>query len=156
MAPSPATPPREELLTRPRVDVAEAAARVGLGDILPRETTCVRADVRVRAATALLVEGRVRALPAVDDARRLVGIVSKTDVLRDTAPRRPPHTVRAIMTPVVRGLPEHAPVAYAISLMAFDGLHEVPVVDAAGRVLGMISAIDALRWVSRAHGYVMR
>ncbi|CAN5911104.1 hypothetical protein BH11MYX4_BH11MYX4_57500 [soil metagenome] len=139
---------------RARVDVAEAAARVRLGDVLPVETTCVRSNLRVNAATKLLVDQGLRAVPVVDEARRLIGIVSKSDLLRKTSSRHRPQTVADIMTPVVRGLPEEAPVAYAIALMAFERLHEVPVVDAEGRVLGMITANDALRWVAGALGYV--
>ena len=37
----------------------------------------------------------------------------------------------------------------------FEGLHEVPVVDAHGHVIGMITATDALRWVAQALGYVV-
>ena len=140
---------------RGRVDVAEAAVRVRLGDILGLETTCVRSEVRVQAVTDLLVAQRLRAVPVVDASRRLVGIVSKTDLLRRKANGRRPQTVADIMTPIVHGLPEEAPVAYAISLMAFEGLHEVPIVDAKGQVLGMITSTDALRWVAHALGYVV-
>jgi CBS-domain-containing membrane protein len=139
-----------------RVDVAEASVRVRLGDVIGTDTMCVRGTVTVDQVTTLLVETRLRAVPVVDENRRLLGIVSKTDVLRAgySAEARE-RTVSEIMTPVVHGLPEDAPVAYAISLMAFEGLHEVPVVDAEGRVIGMMTATDALRWVAQALGYVI-
>ncbi len=144
---------------RCRVDVAEAAARVRLGDMPGREPTCVRRDLRVSEIADLFVTDRLRALPVVDDAHRLIGIVTKTDLLRVEGRARgnafSPVTVAEIMTPIVHGLPEDAPVAYAIALMAFERLHEVPVVDAEGRVLGMVTAIDALRWVAGALGYVV-
>lgn len=59
------------------------------------------------------------------------------------------------MSPLVHGLPEKAPVAYAISLMATEAVHEVPIVDRDGRVVGMFTATDALRWVAQAMGYVL-
>ncbi len=139
---------------RARVDVAEAAVRVRLGDLIGIDTTCVRSDVRVDVVADLLVGSKVRAVPVVDDVRRLVGIVSKTDLLR-AGRRRTTKTVSDIMTPLVHGLPEDAPVAYAISLMAFEGLHEVPVVDKSAHVIGMITSTDALRWVAQALGYVV-
>lgn len=145
----------DETAHHPRIDVAEAAVRVRLGDLIGLETTCVRSDIRIQAVTDLLVAQRLRAVPVVDDARRLVGIVSKTDLLRRTQSRRRPRTVADAMTPIVHGLPEDAPVAYAISLMAFEGLHEVPIVDSKGQVIGMITATDALRWVAQALGYVV-
>jgi CBS domain-containing protein len=136
-----------------KVDVAEAAIRMRLGDLIGTETTCVRNDLRIGAVTDLLATSKLRALPVVDAERRLVGIVSKSDLLR-LGRGQARKTVGNIMTPLVHGLPEDAPVAYAISLMAFEGLHEVPVVDKSARVVGMITSTDALRWVAKALGYV--
>lgn len=146
----------EDLVPHGRVDVAEAAVRVRLGDVIGLDTTCVRSNVKIDAVAELLVDKGLRAVPVVDEGRRLVGIVSKTDLLRrrGTGKTRT-KTVAEIMTPVVHGLPEDAPVAYAISLMAFEGLHEVPIVDSSSHVIGMITATDALRWVAGALGYVL-
>jgi CBS domain-containing membrane protein len=146
----------EEGTPHGRVDVAEAAVRVRLGDVVARDTTCVRSDLPVEAVTELLVAKGLHAVPVVDDLGQLIGIVSKTDVLRHTKPRsRRNRQVIDIMTCVVHGLPEDAPVAYAISLMAFERLHEVPVVDAKGHVIGLFTATEALAWVARALGYVV-
>ena len=139
-----------------RVDVAEAAVRVRLGDVIGIDTTCVRSDVKIEAVTELLVDSGLRAVPVVDEGRRLVGIVSKSDLLRPRGTGKArTKVVSDIMTPVVHGLPEDAPVAYAISLMAFEGLHEVPVVDARSHVIGMVTSTDALRWVAQSLGYVV-
>lgn len=144
-----------------RVDVAEAAVRVRLGDILGIDTTCVRSDVTIEKAREQLIgdKATARAMPVVDETMRLVGILSRTDLYRG-APSRGTRKKRKLvvadkMTPLVHGLPEDAPVAYAISLMAFERLHEVPVVDAGGRVLGMLTATDALAWIAGALGYVV-
>jgi CBS domain-containing protein len=144
----------DEVTPRGRVDVAEAAVRVRLSELMGTETTCVREDVRLDEVTDLLLGSRLRALPVVDESRRLLGIVSKTDLLR-AGRKRAKKRVADIMTPLVHGLPEDAPVAYAISLMAFEGLHEVPVVDKNAHVIGMITSTDALRWVAQALGYVV-
>ena len=77
-----------------RVDVAEAAVRVRLGDVLGIDTTCVRSDVKIETVTDLLVESGLRAVPVVDEARRLVGIVSKTDLLRPRRHRQGAHEDR--------------------------------------------------------------
>ena len=146
----------EPLMPNGRVDVAEAAVRVRLGDVLGIDTTCVRGDVKIEALTELLVDNRLRAVPVVDEARRLVGIVSKSDLLRRRGMGKARTRIASdIMTPIVHGLPEDAPVAYAISLMALEGLHEVPIVDSHSHVIGMITATDALRWVAKSLGYVV-
>lgn len=146
-----------------RVDVAEAAVRVRLGDILGIDVTCVRADVPLEKAREELTaeNASARALPVVDASMRLVGILSRTDLIRHDAEKKrrrrkaQPELVSEVMTPLVHGLPEDAPVAYAISLMAFERIHEIPVVDPQGKVLGMLTSNDALRWVAGALGYVV-
>ncbi len=144
------------LLPNGRVDVAEAAVRVRLGDVLGVDTTCVRSDVKIETITELFIDNGLRAVPVVDETRRLVGIVSKSDLLRRRGTGKARTKIASdVMTPIVHGLPEDAPVAYAISLMALQGLHEVPVVDAQSRVIGMITATDALRWVAKSLGYVV-
>jgi CBS domain-containing protein len=143
-------PPRR----RPRVDVAEAAIRVRLGDVLAIESTCIRKDVRVRAAAELLTTQGLGSAPVVDEGRRLVGVVSKADLFKSTSSRRGPLTVADVMTKGAPALPDDAPVAHAISAMAFARVPEVPVVDGNGQVLGMVTAIEALLWVAQALGYV--
>jgi len=147
-----------EAATGKRVDVAEAAIRARLGDVVGPDAVCVRADVSVDTITELFLEQKLRAVPVVDESRCLVGVASKSDLLRERtatpegAPRR---TASDIMSPVVHGLLEDAPVAYAISLMASESIHEVPIVDREGRVVGLFTATDALRWVAQAMGYVV-
>jgi CBS domain-containing protein len=156
----------------PRVDIAAAAARTLLHEIIPADTTCIRADLSVEAAAALLVERGLRCLPVIDSDERLIGIISKSDLLRDDVdgdepPTRvridrgfhveplPARTVAEVMTASVHALPENAPVGFAISLMAFESLHEVPIVSEDGRVVGVATALDLLRWLAARMGYVL-
>jgi CBS-domain-containing membrane protein len=140
---------------RPRVDVAEAAVRVRVGALVGDDTTCVRDDVRVDTIVTRFASSRHRAFPVVDGARRLLGLVSKSDVLRAGRESPSAGTASEIMSPVVHALPEDAPAAYAISLMAFEDLHEVPIVDGDDHVVGMVTATDTLRWLAGALGYVI-
>jgi CBS-domain-containing membrane protein len=61
--------------------------------------------------------------------------------------------VSEIMTPCAHALPEEAPVAFAISLLAFESQYEVPIVSKDGRVLGVATALDILRWLAVRMGY---
>lgn len=139
-----------------RVDVAEAAVRVRLGDVIGVETTCVRSDLKVGSVTDLLLTRGLRAVAVVDAHRRLLGVVTKANVLRGARKGRiRPKTAADVMTPLAQGLPDDAPVAHAISLMASEDRHEVPIVDSNGLVVGMITSTDALRWIAQALGYVV-
>src|ERR1019366_1070992 len=66
----------------PRADIALAAARTLVRNILPRNVTCVRGDVSIEMCAALLLERKLLCLPVIDAANKLIGIVSKSDLLR--------------------------------------------------------------------------
>ena len=60
---------------------------------------------------------------------------------------QPGPTVAEIMTPVAFTLEETRPMADAIKLMMVERIHRIPVVDHAGRVAGILSTMDVLRWL---------
>lgn len=146
---------RDSPVMPPRQDVAEAAIRTRVGDVAG-DAICVRPTLSLETLRGLLFREHVRAAPVVDDDRRLVGLVSRSDLFRGPPPEgsAAASVVEEIMSPVVHTLPAAAPVAYAISLMALESLHEVPIVDESERVVGVLTATEALRWVARAMGYV--
>lgn len=135
-----------------RTDFSEAAARCQLHELVEPVTFCVRPGTRLSKARRLLLDRGLRAVPVVDDELRLVGILSRTDLV--DAP--PTALVRDVMPARVHALPEDAPIGYAIALMASENVHEVPVVTEDGEVLGLFHACDALRWTAERMGYVMK
>lgn len=62
-------------------------------------------------------------------------------------------TVADIMMPLVFAIGQDVPIVQAAALMAGEGIHRVPVLDAAGTVCGVLSALDIVRWVARDAGY---
>lgn len=158
-------------------DVGEAAVRTPLHEAIRTETLCVRSDVGVESVRRLLLERGLRAAPVVDADGKLIGIVSKSDLLRDVVELTDreelsssvplvegfhedsddTRTVADVMTPCAHALPASAPVAHAVALMAIDEIHEVPVVrsEQDGRVVGMFTSLDGLRWLAARLGYVV-
>ncbi|MGH7817259.1 MAG: CBS domain-containing protein, partial [Candidatus Binatia bacterium] len=63
-------------------DAREKALKTGVGDIMTREPLCVAPDDELQEAVELLIEHKYGAIPVVDEAEGLVGIVSYVDVLR--------------------------------------------------------------------------
>jgi CBS domain-containing protein len=149
--------------------------------IMSRDVVCVRPDVGVDAILALLVERSIGSIPVVDASGKPVGIVSKSDLLRaerDAAGteeiRSPPRrarpaeiepgchvfepssrTARDLMTPLVLSLHESSNIGQAASLMAYEGVHRVPVVSTDGAVVGIVSSMDVMRWFGRQSGYLI-
>lgn len=64
-------------------------------------------------------------------------------------------TVADIMTPIVFSLPEGATVPQAAALMAYEGVHRAPVVSVDDKVVGIVSSLDVLGWVGKAHGFAV-
>ena len=63
-------------------DAREKALKTGVGDIMTREPLFVAPDDDLQEAVELLIEHKYGAIPVVDEAEGLVGIVSYVDVLR--------------------------------------------------------------------------
>lgn len=165
------------------------AARVGAGEtpvtaIMTRDVVCVSPDVSVESLTGLFLSRGFGGAPVVDDTGKPVGVVSKTDILRndqeqgDTGEIESPRgsnaaraeaaldsglhlhrlvreTVADIMMPIAFTLRENASIAQAAALMAYEGVHRIPVVSSSGDVVGLVSSLDVLRWVGQASGYLV-
>ena len=127
-------------------------------DVMTREVVTVGPDSSAKYAAELLAGRGFAALPVVDDADRLVGIVAEADVLQDRLPadprlhlRRdeeipehpPPLLVRGIMTVGVRTVDAGADVSDVARLFIDDRLRSVPVLEH-GRLAGIVSRRDLL------------
>jgi CBS domain-containing protein len=146
---------------------------------------CVRREVSIESLTALFLERDISGAPVVDDSGAPVGVVSKTDLVRerymngesvDAEPLQVTQrrgltyplggkfhaepvaraTVADIMTPLAFTLHESTPLSQAAALMAYEGVHRVPVVSDDGRVVGVLSSLDVTRWLAEHHGYIVR
>ena len=150
---------------------ARLALRTPVLNLMTRNVICIRSDVTVNELIMTLFENGISGAPVVDADGKLLGIVSKTDLLRDSYERvelaeensgRHAHggsenrpCVRDLMTTSVSALPESATIAEAAALMALEGVRKVPILDAKEQVVGIISASDVLTWLARQAGYVV-
>ncbi len=142
---------------------AESArgARTPVGEAMRREVVSVTQDLPLAELLATLVERGYGGAPVVDSRGRPLGIVSKTDLL---IPRngRDDHLdldqlegmiVADVMTPFAYTFPENAPISQAAAFMAFKRVHRLPIVSATGKLVGMVSSLDILRWLGDNDGY---
>ncbi len=161
------------------VDLAVELATAPVSEAMDSRALVLPADASAAAAAALMIERGCGGAPVIDDAGRLVGFVSTGDFVRHREEldsrrgrgRSAEHTrdgrvvrlargfhivssdeattVDAAMTPFAYALPPNAPIGKAIALMTFEGIHRLPIVDGARRVVGVLSTLDALRWLKR-------
>jgi CBS domain-containing protein len=111
-----------------------------------QEIAAVAPDTSVIEAVRRMKQRRVGALMVVE-ADRLVGILSERDVVfRVVAEGLDPGTTRVgeVMTAKPETIGPERPIGHALHIMFEGGFRHVPVVDAEGRAVGMVSARDAL------------
>jgi CBS-domain-containing membrane protein len=143
-----------------------AADRTRIGDIMTRGAVTVPADLGLEQLVDLFLEQDLSRVPVVDDDGRVVGVVSKTDLVIDQHARgdtevsqlgasgRAQHVhevsglVRDVMTPVAFTLPATTTIGEAARRMLADHVHAMPVTSDDGHVIGLLSATDIMAWVA--------
>ena len=101
----------------------------------------------VQEVCELMGKEKVGAIVVLDEGV-LVGIISERDVVTRVAARRrdPASTpVSEVMTTPVRTVTEQVSVHASLELMHRGGFRHLPLVDSAGKVIGMLSVRDLLR-----------
>lgn len=115
-------------------------------DIMSRELVTVAGGTSLPAALALMRQHRIKALPVVDSAGGIVGIVTTADFTRADASLE---TVGQIMTRKVRVASVDRHLVELIPLFGSSGHHHIPIVDAAGRLVGIVTQSDVVAALCR-------
>jgi CBS domain-containing protein len=114
-------------------------------DVMTRPVYTVEKSSTVRAASALLLDHGFSALPVVEPGGSLVGIVSAADLLLANLEQAAATTVDQVMTSPVVSAPLVATPSELAGAMLGHRLRCLPVVDARGVVVGVVSRGDLLR-----------
>jgi CBS domain-containing protein len=134
-------------------------------DVMSTQPVSVTKDSSFKELAAMLFEFGVSGFPVMDDDGKVIGVVSEADMLAKEALQDEDHgwreTVAAIVrcterrkgagvtagdlmtSPAVTVTAEDT-VAHAAAVMYTRGLKRLPVIDAAGRLVGVISRVDVL------------
>jgi CBS domain-containing protein len=135
-------------------------------DIMTRDVVTIGPDMPVPDIAKLLVEKRISAVPVVADGKP-IGIVSEGDLLLQAAPETQPRpswleiffskdTAAAeyihahariasqVMTHKLVTVTAETPVAAIVEVLEKNRIKRVPVVDAAGRLVGIVSRANIL------------
>ena len=111
---------------------------IAVRDIMTREVVAVRPSTPAREVAALLRERGLSAVPVVDEAGHVLGMVGELDLLS-----QPGATAGATMSPQVIGVAEETDLREVAQLFISRRLRSVPVL-AAGRLVGVVSRADLL------------
>jgi CBS domain-containing membrane protein len=128
--------------------------RLECGNVMTREVRTVAPDAPVASAWAVLQRHKIKALPVLDEERRVVGIITPMDFIQHKA--LPAFTggpdarrVHDIMTTPVKTVRASRQIADLVPLFASYGHHHLPVVDAQRKLLGMITQADLVAGLHR-------
>ncbi len=112
------------------------------------EVATLKPDDEIMHAVKFLLEQRVTGAPVVDEAERVVGIVTEKDCLRLLAEGRdgdvPQGTVADFMTRDVTTIPPRMNIYFVAGMFLNDVVRRFPVVED-GRLVGAITRFDILR-----------
>jgi CBS domain-containing protein len=155
-----------EVLTYGHRELRTLRAAAPVRDVMSREVRSVTPETPVAEAVEMLIGKAYRALPVVDGERRVVGILTDGNLLGrlglpdasvqvelteaelgrelDTL-RHSGQTVRELMISPVITITEDAAITDAVRVLTERGIKRLPVVDRAGKLVGMVSRVDVLR-----------
>ena len=132
-------------------------------DVMTADPITVTPDTGVKSALKRLAHVGITSLPVVDEQRRLCGILSEADLIREAVEVDPrAHERPVTMQPVaaaqtVEDVYTRSPVAIrpdddvatAVDVMGAKGFKSLPVVDDRHRLVGIVSRSDVVRALAR-------
>ncbi len=145
--------------------------RAVVKDVMSAHPISVTRDSPFKELAARMFESAVSGFPVVDGDGRVIGVVSEADMLAKEARQDGYHAWRGIVVPIAHRterrkaagvtagdlmtspavtVAERDTVEHAAALMYARGLKRLPVMDAAGRLAGIISQLDVLSVFDRS------
>jgi CBS domain-containing protein len=133
-----------------------------VADVMTTRVIAVKRSADYKEICGVLRQYRVSACPVINDAGKVVGVVSETDLLYKVADPNPPAglirlrwklgeeskvnavTASQLMTSPAVSIEPDAPVAVAARIMQNRRVRRLPVVSQAGMLVGIVSRTDLL------------
>jgi CBS domain-containing protein len=146
-----------------------------VADLMTRDVLTVKPTTPLSDAIKLLVDRHISGLPVVDDAGKLVGVISESDLMwREKGLDLPPHilfldsviylenplqherdlhkvlgqTVGEVMTDRPISITINSTLPMAARIMHDKKIHRLPVVDAEDRPIGILTQSDIVRAIA--------
>ncbi len=138
---------------------------ISCADIMSRDLITMEFGTELEEAWAQLRLHKIKALPVIDRARRVIGIVTLVDFLKranlktyetfedklikfikrtPTVTADKPEVVGQIMVSPVYTAQEEMHIVNLVPLLSEKGLHHIPIVDAEKRLVGMVTQSDLI------------
>jgi CBS domain-containing protein len=143
-----------------------------VADVMTSDPILVRPETPLKEAIQILAEKRISGLPVIDDAGKLLGIISETDLMWQETGVTPPayimildsviylknpaaydrdlhkalgQTVGEVMSKSPITISPQKTLKEAAQVMHDRNVHRLPVLDSAGQVIGILTRGDIIR-----------
>jgi CBS domain-containing protein len=145
----------------------EAARWNAVSGIMTPEPAAVGPEILAESAVRMMDLKGISRLPVVDADRKLLGVFTLRDYAADRAAEgntsttsegaapaagmhmeQPGPTVSDLMAREPLSVRQSDTISHACELMAVHHVHGLPVVDRAGVLVGVVSALDVAAWIA--------
>ncbi|ADI63072.1 CBS domain-containing protein [Trichormus azollae] len=143
-----------------------------VADVMSSNPILVRPETPLKEAIQILAEKRISGLPVIDDAGKVVGIISETDLMWQETGVTPPayimfldsviylqnpgayerdlhkalgQTVGEVMSKSPITITPDKPLKEAAKIIQEYKVHRLPVLDSTGQVIGILTRGDIIR-----------
>jgi predicted transcriptional regulator len=115
-------------------------------DVMSEAVVFVRADMLAAEAAEVLTRHRINGAPVLGLGGRVVGVVSKTDLVDPRRAREETGLlVESLMTRILVAVRARDPLMQAVRLMVEEDIHRALVVNDDGTLAGIVAPMDILR-----------
>ncbi|MFT3927668.1 MAG: CBS domain-containing protein [Myxococcales bacterium] len=143
------------------IDACIQLPRATVAELMSRNVLCVRPELSLDALANLFEQTGWHAAAVVNERDQTLVVLDERTVLRALQHgdvRGTPTRERSVAELIERDaitVQEHLPATQAAGLMVYEAVERVAVVSGTGKVVGVLSAADLLRWVARSDGHVV-
>jgi len=118
-------------------------------DIMTKDVISVRRETPILQAVELLIKNEVTGMPVVEDDMTLVGIITEKDALRlfYSYEDEKDKTVKDFMTRPAVHYNENDSLQTICDFMMINYFRRVPVTSKEGKVVGIISRPDVIKYI---------
>lgn len=121
------------------------AQELRVRDVMTREVIAIPYSATVAQAGDMLHAAAINGAPVTGSGGRVLGIVSRTDLVDPRHEHAPDTPISEVMTRVVFAVRADDPVLSAVRLMVEEHVHRAIVTNDAGVMAGIVTPMDVLR-----------
>jgi CBS domain-containing protein len=126
-----------------RRDMLRKSEETQLGLLMTADPKTISPDSSIKEAATLMIQHDIRRLPVVED-HRLLGLISVADCVTAIAQMKIKHEIQDLCSPTF-AIWEETPLPLVARIMEISGFEAIPILDADGKIAGIISERDLIR-----------